>query len=580
MSDSVSAASRRTAGPGMFPQPVNLSEVPSPLLDDLHRVPAGASGIEFAARAGTVSGGGSPAVQRPAEDSLLQRLLRSLGNQLAALREPAAARPSHQYLDESSFSSPDALARWDSLLDDKPPAERERAARELNRPIAAARMIASNHPDADKAWAFLEQNPTLKTAMDTAEGGKADGKITRKDAKVFARNMERQIDKGSESLNGYRKDHSDADAQSLQLVRSAALLLAHEPLTEAGDPSNMQGAQGQTRVNGRTTSAGLESVSHANPGLSSVLQQAAATWAQPGMFEMMDQGAMRGKKLAMRAADGLMVKKDISTWIRHKAPVNEEQFARVLSDAATLNAVANVDISRLDGDVFAHPQHYTGEQKAAVLVELQQIAEQVVAGRSIRNTSRTETALSERIAQLQDDPHVQAFLGDQATRQAQRIVNSDPALARAVNDSHDNRPATLSTGMSAPLTPAGSGKDTDQARDDAKVAMDTIHRVVGFGSNVDISRTATKVGIGLGGRMAAAVAGRVVGAVAGQAAGAAAASTIGAAAGPVGWVVSGAVSIGLGISQIIDAIKERKERKAFSRTVNPTLEQFDIPRPK
>ncbi|MBX8614298.1 hypothetical protein K5D50_19405, partial [Pseudomonas cichorii] len=72
----------------------------------------------------------------------------------------------------------------------------------------------------------------------------------------------------------------------------------------------------------------------------------------------------------------------------------------------------------------------------------------------------------------------------------------------------------------------------------------------------------------------------VVGAVAGQAAGAAAASAVGAAAGPVGWVVSGAMSIGLGISEIVNAVKERKERKAFSRTVNPVLEQFGIPKPK
>ncbi|WP_205521455.1 hypothetical protein, partial [Pseudomonas viridiflava] len=66
----------------------------------------------------------------------------------------------------------------------------------------------------------------------------------------------------------------------------------------------------------------------------------------------------------------------------------------------------------------------------------------------------------------------------------------------------------------------------------------------------------------------------------GQAAGAAAASAIGAAAGPVGWVVSGAIGLGMGISEIVSSIKERKERKAFSRTVNPVLDQFDIPRPK
>ena len=111
------------------------------------------------------------------------------------------------------------------------------------------------------------------------------------------------------------------------------------------------------------------------------------------------------------------------------------------------------------------------------------------------------------------------------------------------------------------------------------MTADTLHRVVGFASN-SFEREGSKAAVGLGGRIAAAVGGRVVGAVAGQAAGTAAASAIGAAAGPVGWAVSGLMAVGMGISDIVNAVKERKERKAFSRTVNPTLEQFGIAKPK
>ncbi|MEN1835853.1 type III effector HrpK domain-containing protein [Pseudomonas lijiangensis] len=578
MSDPISSTGRGPGGFGSFPVPENLTEVPFTLTSgEFHKAAGGLGSVEYG-QAGTTTRTASQSPQA-AGDSILQRLLRALSSQLSGKAQPPV-RENHQYLDESKYSSPEELSKWDGLLGDMPASKREQAAKELNRPIAAARMIAANDPDADKAWAFLDENPTLKTALDTAQGGKADGKITRKDAKTFAKNMEKQVDKGTDSLNDFRKDNPEADAQSVQLVRSAAVLLAHEPITEAGDPSNAQGVEGQTKVNGRTTIAGLESVSSNNPGLSSVLQDSAATWAQPGMFEMMDQGNMRGKKLAMRAPDGVMVKKDISTWIKHKAPANEDDFSRVLSDAATVGAVADVDISKLNGDVFANPQAYSGEQKAAVLVELQQISEQVVAGRSIRNTSATETALDEKITQLQNDPSVQDFLGKNTDRQAELIINSDPALARVVNETTSKKVPPGTAGMSTAFIPGGTGKDTNQTKDDLKLAANTVHDVIGFGDKVDVRKAGAKAAVGIGGRVAAAVGGRIVGAVAGQAAGAAAATAIGAAAGPVGWVVSGAISIGMGISEIINAVKERKERKAFSRTVNPTLEQFDIPKPK
>jgi hypothetical protein len=107
------------------------------------------------------------------------------------------------------------------------------------------------------------------------------------------------------------------------------------------------------------------------------------------------------------------------------------------------------------------------------------------------------------------------------------------------------------------------------------VTADTVHQVLNFGSD-NITCEGAKAAIGLGGRIAA-VGGRVVGANVGQAAGAAAASAIGAAASPLGWAVSWLMSIGMGISEIVNAVKERK---VSSRAVNPPLEQFGITKPK
>jgi hypothetical protein len=83
-----------------------------------------------------------------------------------------------------------------------------------------------------------------------------------------------------------------------------------------------------------------------------------------------------------------------------------------------------VDIGQLNGDVFNQPHTYSGEQKAAVLIKLQQTREQVEAGGGIRDTRRTEEELAERIARLQDDPDVQAFLASNLDEQAVSIVNA------------------------------------------------------------------------------------------------------------------------------------------------------------
>ena len=517
----------------------------------------------------------------PQSDSLLGRFLLSL----KADTPPTAPAPDlpiqdesgrYAFLDDSKHSSPKALKKWQALLGDLPPAEREAAAKELNRPIAAARIAAEGGPDAEKAWAFIRDNPALMTAVDVGkDGGRADGKITERDLKAFANRMEDRLGQADKTLRKYEKEHPDADPSSKQLVRSAALLLANEPLTQAADPASALGAEKQRKVNGCASAAGLAALQE-NDGLADVLQNAATTWSKPGMFDLLDRGAANGKQLAKKGPDGQSNGKDIVKWIEDKAPTTQEGFSRTLGDAATIGAVADVDISQLNGDVFSRTDAYTGEQKAAVLVKLQQTREQVEAGRGIRDTRRTEEELAEKITQLQADPDVQTFLASNLDEQAASIVNGDPRLAKVVEKDARHTPPGLHPGDGACPERAGP---TDENKEALGVTANTVHRVLNFGSD-SFTREGTKAAVGVGGRIAAAVGGRVVGAIAGEAAGAAAASAIGAAAGPVGWAVSGLMSIGMGISEIVNAVKARKERKAFSRTVNPTLEQFGIAKPK
>lgn len=512
----------------------------------------------------------------PSGHSMLERFLLSLKTPPAA---PGHDSPSpekdYDFLDDSKYSSPKALEKWQSLLGDLPPAEREAAAKELNRPIAAARIAAEGGPDAENAWSFIRDNPALMTAVDVGkDGGKADGKITERDLKAFANRMEDRLGQAEKSLHKYEKEHPDADPSSKQLVRSAALLLANEPLTQAADPASAQGAEKQRKVNGCASAAGLATL-QGNDGLADVLQNAATTWSKPGMFDLLDRGGANGKQLAKKGPDGQSSGKDIAKWIEDKAPATREDFSRTLGDAATIGAVADVDISRLNGDIFSQPAAYSGEQKAAVLVKLQQTREQVEAGAGIRDTRETENQLAEKIAQLQDDADVQTFLASNLDEQAASIVGGDPRLATVV-EKDARHTAGLRPGPGPSSERAGP---TNEAKEALSVTADTLHRVVGFASN-SFEREGSKAAVGLGGRIAAAVGGRVVGAVAGQAAGSAAASAIGAAAGPVGWAVSGLMAVGMGISEIVNAVKERKERKDFSRTVNPALEQFGIAKPK
>nr|WP_256659841.1 type III effector HrpK domain-containing protein [Pseudomonas sp. LS-2] len=547
------------------------------------------------------------------------------------------------FLDDSKYSSPKELERWAPMVANLPPEQREQAAKELNRPIAAARMAAEKGPDAAKAMDFINANPALKTAVDTGKhGGKADGKITDGDLKAFAKNMQKAADSADKDVANYQKDHPDADPQSLEMVRSAALMRANEPLTKAADPKHALGADGETKVDGLTSADGLKAIQDGNPGLAGALKQSAKTWSQPGFLTQIDQGGLQGRSLAAHSPDKLFSASNISDWIKKQAPTNGGEFASVLSDAATLNSVANTDISKLGKDVFENPSNYSGEQKAAVMVKLQQTQQSVVAGHDLRKTEKTEDALNDKIAQLQADPDVQAFLDQQIPQQSRTLVSSTPQLQQAVNEQmqrvnsgqalqsdmanadkavkKDNSNPDYSNaigGLSAQLQmqkdllgdnanvpttdqilgtrPDLQGRIQDayeRSRNESGAANDQPHK-----SKADTAKTIyddTKSGLsaakdgydavaksagraGLG-EVAAKVGGRVAGMVVGEAAGMAAGAAIGASIPVVGWIADAAMSLGFGISAIIEAVKKHKAQKAFDHNVDPVLDQFGIPK--
>ncbi|MEB0046711.1 MULTISPECIES: type III effector HrpK domain-containing protein [unclassified Pseudomonas] len=343
------------------------------------------------------------------------------------------------FLDNSVYSSPEALKRWEPLVANLPPDERLQAQKELNRPIAAARMAAGKGPESAQAMEFINANPALKTAVDVGKhGGNADGKITNKDLKAFAKHMENAANNADKELIKYPKDNPDADPQSLELVRNASLMQANLPLVSAADPHHALGAANKSAIDGNISADDMKGLSESNPGLAGALKQSCNTWSQPGFLGQLDQAGKKGRDLAAHSPDQLFNANNLTNWIKSQAPTNGGQFASMLSDAATLNAVAGIDISKLDANVFDKPASYSGAQKAAVMVKLQQTQQSVIAGRSLHNTEKTEEGLADRISQLQADADVQAFLGKSIPEQERSLVRSDASLQKAVTEQMQN----------------------------------------------------------------------------------------------------------------------------------------------
>lgn len=360
-------------------------------------------------------------------------------------------------LDNSKYSSPEELKKYDALVAHLPPNEREQAAKELNRPIAAAKMAAAGGEEGKKAMEFIKANPALEKALDTSKhGGKADGKISKNDFSSFIKNMDKATKAAGKDIEEYQKKNPDADPQSLAMVHSAAMLRANEPLVKAGEKDT---PDDRKPVDKYITDKALKGMQDGNSGLSLLARQTAKTFAEPGFLHMLDQGGFEGEGLALHNADKKISTKNIDEWIKKQAPKTGGEFASMMSDAATRNAVAKVDISNLNEDVFNNPGKYSGEQKAAVMIKLQETQEQVEGGSKLRKVGKTSEALQQKIAQLQMDPDVKTFMDKAVPQQQNAMLNSDPALKASV----EKRNADLVSGKALQDDMATAEKQAEEA---------------------------------------------------------------------------------------------------------------------
>lgn len=339
----------------------------------------------------------------------------------------AAADHSGDFLDNSPYSSPDKLKKWEPMVANLPADQRLQAEKELNRPMAAAKMVLDGGPNAQRAQAYINANPALKNAIDAGKhGDNPDGKVTKGDYKGFISRMNKARDAADKDISNYMKKNPNADEGSLQMVTEAAILRANAPVLRFAGLENGKAGRDMSLDD-------LNNLVKQNQGLAGSLRQAASSFLTPGLLGELDQGGVTGKKLAEHGPDKRFSTKNIDDWIKKQAPTDGGSFARLIGHASLVNATANVDTSRLNKDVFAHPENYSGAEKAAVMVKLQQTLTSVQAGHRLRKTQKTEQALNEKIDQLQNDTDVKSYLNKAVPAQTRSLINGDKGLRQAMD---------------------------------------------------------------------------------------------------------------------------------------------------
>ncbi len=277
-------------------------------------------------------------------------------------------------------------------------------------------------PDVANAIQLVEKNPALLKAIN---GG--NGPVTKDELDSFIGNAQDNLDKAVKDYEAWQKANPNAGPMATALAQSAAVLEANDTL-----------------LGGQYSAADLKNLGMQNPGLSSRLTGAAAMWSQPGMLFQLDNA---GQSLGT-TADGLVNAGNVSAWLKGGAPSSDDAAIDMINAATARGPTAGIDTSNLNSDIFAHPENYTAEQKAAALQQLVDTqtrldfdsspdvqladAETEEADGINPNLDKTKADLQNKINTLANDPDVQKFLNDNTAQYFQGIVNADPDLKAAI----------------------------------------------------------------------------------------------------------------------------------------------------
>ncbi|ARB26804.1 hypothetical protein HX787_10030 [Pseudomonas tolaasii] len=436
----------------------------------------------------------------------------------------AAGTSDTSWIDNSSFGVSGAKD-WDTITGNTSgtPTKEEL---DLNRPRAAAQLLSQNWdawglhgapidfanppttlpPEAQAVLKYVASSPNLMAALDSGGRGKADNVITHSDVDHLIGNMNSDVGAACKSFGSFMGSNPGDLAKAN--AKSAAILMANESLV-ASSGTVMRPGDNQRSNDGMIRPDNLQALG-SDSALSSELTGAAAMWSRPGMFHALETG---GDNPATGKSDNIGTRDNIGNWLEKQAPKTDSDTLTFLDGAATRDAVAGVDTSKLTADVLANPQNYTGEQKAAVLVQLTDAQTRVLVSDYVGNEGlmdkytspnwglnpnedKIKAQLQSGIETLSADPDVQGFLANNRGPALSDIVGSDPTLKVAMQnyfaDSiesgknlNDNLNAKDQNGKQIDM-----GMGLQNAANDAGIA----NLALGGNGNVDLSKIAANSG--------------------------------------------------------------------------------------
>ncbi|MGY2288520.1 type III effector HrpK domain-containing protein [Pseudomonas sp. SDO528_S397] len=452
----------------------------------------------------------------------------ALYDQIVKLQAGAAGAPGAvdtSWIDNASFGVSGAKD-WDTITGNTSgtPTKEEL---DLNRPRAAAQLLSQNWdawglhgapidfanppstlpPEAQAVLKFVASSPNFGAALDTGGRGKADRVITHADVDHFISNTNSDLGAASKSYGSFLGNNPGDLAKAN--AKSAAILMANESLVAGAGPAMLPGATNQRSNDGMFRADNLQALG-SDSALSSELTGAAAMWSKPGMFRALETG---GDNPATGKSDGIGTRDNIGAWLEKQAPKSDSDTLTFLDSAATRDAVAGVDTSGLTADVLANPQNYTGEQKAAVLVQLTDAQTRLLVSDYVPNEGlmdkytspnwglnpnedKIKAQLQSAIETLSADPDVQGFLQNNRGPALADIVDSDPTIKVAMQNYNGNdieSGKNLTDNLNAKDAngkPIDMGVGLQNAANDATI----VNLALGGNGHVDLTALADKAG--------------------------------------------------------------------------------------
>ncbi|MQY49271.1 type III effector HrpK [Rhizobiales bacterium RZME27] len=242
----------------------------------------------------------------------------------------------------------------------------------------------------------------------------------------------------TQSYKDYIKANPDADEASKQIAKYGAIL-------EENYDTIREKAGGSDRLD----AGAIKRYMDTTKGLSDETKEALSFWSQPGAILSVDTA----KNELKYKPDGKVSKDDLSTWMDKQAPKDAGSLISFLSGVISGNAVGDVDVSKLDKEVFKADSKSSTQEKAAALQELLQ-AQQLVsagAGAGMWSSDYGKVAIgtnpdpkevlkdiNEKISILESDPAVVEYMKTNTASRTAELFENNKGLKDVVQKTYDD----------------------------------------------------------------------------------------------------------------------------------------------